>query len=245
MFLKSTLAVLLALAPAAAHAETALLAVASNFAPTAEKLAKAYETASGDQIDITAGATGKLYAQIEAGAPFDALLSADRKTPEKAVAAGLATKESEFTYAAGRLALWSASGAVDQNDPARALTEARHIAIANPDLAPYGKAAMQALDKLGLTAQVQDKLVTGENIAQAQTMVASGAAEVGFVAASSVTDQPAEQVWLVPEADHDPLMQDAVLLKHGQENSAARGFMAYLASDAAREIIRQEGYSVP
>ncbi|WP_284163406.1 molybdate ABC transporter substrate-binding protein [Frigidibacter sp. SD6-1] len=233
------------LLPSALAAETALVAVATNFAPVAEALADAYSEASGDDIRITAGATGKLAAQIAAGAPFDAFLSADSATPARLAGDGLAVGGTARPYALGRLALWSADPARDLGDPAAALRAARHVAIANPDLAPYGQAAMEVLDHLGLTGEVAPKLVTGENVGQAFGMVASGAADLGFVAAAALTAETGGSVWTVPEEDHAPIVQSSVLLAHGARNRAAAGFLAYLASPTAREAIGAAGYGLP
>jgi molybdate transport system substrate-binding protein len=231
------------LTPLVARSGTALVAVATNFAGAAEKLAADYGAASGDTVTITAGATGKLYAQIGAGGPFDAFLSADVKTPAKLEADGTGVKGTAFTYATGTLVLWSADVKADLSDPKAALSAAMHVAIANPELAPYGKAAVQTIDKLGLTDALKDRIVTGENIGQTQTMVASNAAEVGFVAASGLVGlaEPGAS-WSVPADLHDPLTQGAILLTHGAGNTAAKGFLAYLASDAGKATIAASGY---
>lgn len=238
-------AILASLAFAApAQADSATVAVATNFAPTAEALAADFAGATGHEITVTAGATGKLYAQIGAGAPFDAFLSADRKTAEKLVGDGLAVADSRFTYATGQLVLWSANPDLDLNDPVAALKAATHVAIANPELAPYGKAAMETIDSLGLTADLKDKIVLGENIGQAQTMAASGAAELGFVAASALAGKEEGVAWPVPAASHAPIRQDAVLLTRGEANEAAKTFLAWLASPEARAAITATGYGV-
>lgn len=234
----------LALVPLSAQADSATLAVATNFAPTAERLAAEFASETGHQIVVTGGATGKLYAQIGAGAPFDVFLSADQKTAEQLVADGLAVADSRFTYATGRLALWSADEARDLSDPRAALRAANHVAIANPDLAPYGRAAVETIEALGLSADLQGKFVTGENIGQAQTMVASGAAELGFVAASALVGRDDGTAWPVPADSHAALRQDAVLLIHGAGNAAAEGFLAYLAGAKAQQVIVGAGYGL-
>ena len=239
------LVLLCLLLPSALRAETALIAVATNFAPVTEVLAQAYAAETGDEIRITAGATGKLSAQIAAGAPIDAFLSADSTTPARLLAEGLAVEGTARPYARGRLALWSADPARDLSDPAAALRAARHVAIANPDLAPYGQAAMEVLDHLGLAEEVRPKLVTGENIGQAFTLVASAAADLGFVAASSLTAEAGGSAWAIPAEDHAPLIQSAVLLPHGAGNGAAAGFLAFLSTPAARKIIGAAGYGLP
>jgi molybdate transport system substrate-binding protein len=235
---------LIALVPFSAMAESATIAVASNFATTAEQLAASYMAASGNDLSIVSGASGKLFAQITTGAPFDAFLSADQKTPLRLVEAGLGLPDSRFTYARGVLAVWTVQQDADLSDPKAALLVARHVAIANPDLAPYGKAAKETIESLGISDAIAGQIVTGENIGQAQTMVASGAADLGFVAAPG-TSSRAGRYWIVPEAMHSPLLQDAVLLSHGKDNAAATGFLAYLRSPAARAAIADAGYVAP
>lgn len=239
-FIRAAALAFLAAAPALAHAETALVAVATNFVKPAEKLAADLQAATGHEVSISGGATGKLYAQIAQGAPFDAMLSADAKTPAKLAAEGIAAGE-PFTYATGKLVLWSADANRDLTDPKAALGAARHIAIANPDLAPYGKAAIETLNKLDLAEAVKDRIVSGENIGQAQTMVASGAADLGFVAASGLAEAGGSQ-WEVPGDLHAPIRQDAVLLKHGEENAAAKAFLDYLTSEPGKAVIASYGY---
>lgn len=238
---RSLLALATAALPAFAQADTALVAVATNFVKPAEKLAADLKAATGHEITVSGGATGKLYAQISEGAPFDALLAADAKTPARLVTDGAAASD-PFPYATGVLVLWSADPAHDLSDPKAALAAARHVAVANPDVAPYGKAAMETLDKLGLTDTLKDHIVTGENIGQTQTLVASGAAEIGFVAASGLAGDAGGSRWDVPADLHAPIRQDAVLLKHGEGNAAAKAFLDYLASDAGKAVIASYGY---
>lgn len=237
-------ALLIAVIPTSAMAESATIAVASNFATTAEKLAASYMAASGNELSVVSGASGKLFAQIMTGAPFDAFLSADQTTPLKLIEAGLGLPDSRFTYARGVLALWTVQEGADLSDPRAALLAARHVAIANPDLAPYGKAATETIEKLGLSAILSDQIVTGENIGQAQTMVASGAADLGFVTAPGAANL-AGSYWIVPDDFHSPLLQDAILLSHGKDNAAATGFLAYLRGPAARAAIIEAGYMAP
>jgi molybdate transport system substrate-binding protein len=229
-----------------ASADTALIAVAANFADTAKEIESAFEAGGTHQIDITTGATGKLYAQIKEGAPFDALLSADQKTPKKMQDESLAVTGSAFTYAVGKLALYSSDAKLlaDQ-DGAKVLAGGtfKHLAIANPELAPYGAAAEAFLKSLFLKERVQDRLVTGENIGQTFTMVQSGAADLGFVAYSQVLKEGAAgSFWLVPQSTYAAIKQDAVLLTHGTDNEAAKAFLTFLKTETALAIMKTHGY---
>jgi molybdate transport system substrate-binding protein len=229
-----------------ASADTALIAVAANFADAAKEIESAFEAGGTHQIDITTGATGKLYAQIKEGAPFDALLSADQKTPKKMQDEGLAVTGSAFTYAVGKLALYSASATLlKNNNGAKVLVEGdyRHLAIANPELAPYGAAADAVLSSLSLKERVAPRLVTGENIGQTFTMVQSGAAELGFVAYSQILKEGAAgSFWLAPQSLYPAIKQDAVLLAHGADNEAAKAFLAFLKTETALAIMKTHGY---
>jgi molybdate transport system substrate-binding protein len=228
---------------APACAEEALIAVATNFAGAAEALATEFAAETGHRIAFTAGATGKLYAQISQGAPFDALLAADEHTPARLEAEGPGMAGTRFPYATGRLVLWSADPGKDLSDPLRALANATHVAIANPDLAPYGRAALETLAHLDLDRDLQGRLVTGENIGQAYSLVATGAADVGIVARSAVLagGLPGTQ-WIVPADHHAPIRQDAILLAHGKGNAAAIAFLDYLSSPDAAATIAAFGY---
>ena len=226
----------------AAHAETASVAVAANFTKVAEQLADAFKAKTGDEVTLSFGASGALYTQISQGAPFDAFLSADDIRPAKAVADGFGVDGTVFTYAVGSLALYSTS--IDLADGAavlRADTFAK-IAIADPQTAPYGQAAIESLTKLGLIDAVTPKFVTGQNITQTLQFVDSGNAELGFVAASQVIDK--DHVWIVPAELHEPIEQDGVLLKLGAQNKAATGFLDFLKSDDAVAVIEAAGYTV-
>ena len=227
---------------AAAQAETATVAVATNFLTLAETLGAHYAEASGDSLTFVSGASGKLAAQIRAGAPFDLFLSADTEAPAALEIDGLTVPGTRQTYAVGQLVLL-APRATPGTPTEAILAEARHIAIANPALAPYGRAAMQSLVSLGLADLAAGKIVQGENIGQAFALVESGAAEAGFVAASAVREGPRAGVaWPVPAAAHDPILQDGVLLVRGAHNAAARGFLAYLATPEAQAEIAAAGY---
>lgn len=234
--------------PLHATAETALVAVAANFAEAAEALAGPFRAASGHDLELTTGSTGKLYAQIGEGAPFDILLSADDATPARLIEEGNAVAGSSFTYAIGKLTLWSSDPARIGADGPAALEDPslRFVALANPDLAPYGVAARQVLQSLGLWDALQPKIVMGQNIGQAHSMVSTGAAEVGFVALSAVMSPraPAQgSRWDVPQDLFTPIRQDAVLLNHGAENPAAQAFLDFLRTPEAAVVIEGFGYA--
>ena len=239
-------AFLLAALPAlACQADEVQVAVASNFAAPMRELSALFEQASGHQARLAFGATGKFYAQIRNGAPFDVLLAADDKVPARLAQEGDAVESSRFTYAIGRLVLWSPSRkALDEN--ALKTGDFRHLAVANPKTAPYGAAAMDTLEHLGLAEPLRARLVQGENIAQTHQFVASGNAELGFVALSQVirNGEP-DGGWLVPGNYHRPIRQDAVLLERGASNPAAVALLAFLREPAAREVIERYGYRVP
>ncbi len=241
-------ATLAASAPVAASAGEALVAVAANFADAMKDIEAAFETASGHSITVTTGATGKLYAQISAGAPFDIFLSADSKTPHRLEAEGRAVAGTRFTYAIGQLALWSADATLIGADGASVLSteRVRNIAIANPDLAPYGTAARGALTSLKLWETVKDKIVYGENIGQTFSLTASGGGTMaGFVAYSAVIGRENAgkgSVWIVPQKLFQPIRQDAVLLTRASGNEAALALLAFLKSPEATGIVRRFGY---
>lgn len=237
-------------APFQARAGEVLVAVAANYAGAAEAIGKAFTGGTGHVVTFTTGATGKLYAQISAGAPFDVLLSADAKTPQKIEADGNGVAGTRFTYAIGRLALWSSDAGRIGSDPKAALTDAStlKVAIANPELAPYGVAARQALKSMGLWDAVLPKIVMGENIGQAFAMTQSGAAQAGFVALSAAKnpEKPAGgSLFEIPQEWFEPIRQDAILLKKGENSEAARAFLEFLKGPQAREISARFGYGGP
>jgi molybdate transport system substrate-binding protein len=238
-----------ALVTGAAAAHEAQVAVAANFAAPAKLLAEKFSQATPHKLSISVGSTGKFYAQISNGAPFDVFLSADDETPLRMEQEKLAIAGTRFTYAIGKLVLWSpAANVVDGNGDVLRKGSFKRLAIANPKLAPYGAAAQQTLEKMGIWSALQDKLVLGENIAQALQFVASGNAELGFVAFSQIRDggkTPAGSHWLAPQGFYDPIRQDAVLLARGGANPAARMFLDFLRSPPAREVIRAYGYDLP
>ncbi len=241
-------AVLFTALGAPAQAGELQVAVAANFTAPAKRLAEAFEKATGHKAALSFGATGKFYAQIKNGAPFDVLLSADDTTPARLEAEGAAVNGSRFTYAIGQLVLWSAQpGLVDAKGEVLAKGTYQHLAIANPKLAPYGEAAIEALTALKLLDTVQPKLVQGENIGQAYQFVSTGNAELGFVALSQVMVDGrigAGSAWRVPPALHQPIRQDAVLLIPAKANAAAQAWLKFLAGDQARAIIQGYGYDV-
>jgi molybdate transport system substrate-binding protein len=226
----------------AVPAETVRVAVAANFTQVAEQLAPAFNAATGHDVVYSFGATGQLFTQISQGAPFDVFLAADDQRPTKAVSDGLGVEGSVFTYAIGALALYSTS--LDLGDGETVLRGGafEKLAIADPETAPYGRAALETIGALGLAAAITPKLVTGENITQTLQFIASGNAELGFVAASQVAGEPG--VWLVPERYYEPIRQDAVLLKTGAKNPAAKAFVEFLQDTAARDIIAAAGYAI-
>ena len=223
------------------------VAVASNFANAAEALVHRFEANSEHQVTLVFGSTGKHYAQIRNGAPFEAFFAADEQHPEMLESNGLAILGSRFTYAIGRLVLWSPEADyVDTRGQVLELGDFRHLAIANPKLAPYGLAAQQVLESRGLWWDLDQRLVRGENIGQAFQFVKSGNAELAFVALSQLTT-PERQVetgsrWLVPEQLHSPIRQQAVLL---EDSAATRAFSEFVRSEEARAIIRSFGYRTP
>ena len=238
------LLLLLALLPYASHAGQASLAVASNFAAPMKQLAKQFEQTTGHTLTLSFGATGKFYAQIKHGAPFDVLLAADDETPARLIREGEAVHTQ--TYAIGRLALWSErTGFIEGSAAVLRQNRFQRLAIANPRLAPYGAAAMDVLTRIKLGDRVQNKLITGESIAQTYQFVASGNAELGFVALSQVMQDgklARGSVWVVPSSLHNPIRQDAALLKHGESNAAARALLDYLQTPAAHATIRSFDY---
>lgn len=234
------LALLFACLPVPAIADQALVAVAANFSEAAHTLGSDFEKSTAHNITITTGSTGKLYAQILHGAPYDILLAADQKRPEILETDGQALPGSRFTYAVGRLTLWSASNDVGP-DTLRS-GNFRKLAIANPDLAPYGAAAQATLHALGVADLVKPKIVMGENIAQAFALVSTGNAELGFVALANVLNAAGSR-WDIPSNLHSPIRQDAVLLKRAAANPAAKDFVLYLKGAKAKAIIESLGYT--
>lgn len=236
------------LVSANADAGEVQVAVAANFTAPMQRIATEFEKDSGHKAALMSGATGKFYAQISHGAPFEVFLSADDETPARLETDGLAVAGSRFTYATGRLVLWSPrEGYLDDKGEVLKKGDFRHLAIANPRTAPYGAAALQVLGKLGLQPALTPRFVQGENIAQTHSFVVSGNAELGFVALAQVYKDGrlgAGSAWIVPASLHAPIRQDAVLLMKGASNPAAAALLKYLKSDKARAIIRSFGYEI-
>jgi molybdate transport system substrate-binding protein len=269
--IRALIGAMLAAASWFARADEVAVAVAANFAGPLARIGEGFNAATGHTLKVSAGSTGKFYSQIVAGAPFDVLIAADDETPRKLVAENLAVAGSNFTYAIGKLVLWSAqSGLVDDQGAVLAAGKYAHLAIANPKLAPYGRAGTEVLKARGLTEAVAPRLVTAESIAQAYQFIATGNAELGFVALSQVigagpspVDErprggatpeaargpgslPGKPVtgsyWLVPQSLYGEIRQDAVLLKAGEKNPAATALLAYLKSAPAKAVIQTFGY---
>jgi molybdate transport system substrate-binding protein len=232
----------------AARAGVVQVAVAANFTAPIKEIASAFEKDTGHKLVASFGPTGGFYAQIHNGAPFEVLLSADDGTPQKLEEEGAGVPGSRFTYAIGKLVLWSARpDYVDGRGEVLRQGGFRHLAIANPKTAPYGLAATQVLDKLGLRATLAPKLVEGANIAQAHQFVATGNAELGFVALSQVYKDgriTGGSAWLVPAELHEPIRQDALILAKGKDNPAARALVDYLKGPQAAAVIRAYGYDL-
>jgi molybdate transport system substrate-binding protein len=252
-----TLRLMLALASAhffvAAHAGEVTVAVAANFTTPMQKIAKAFEQDTGHKAQLAFGATGKFYAQIKNGAPFAVLLAADDETPARLEKEGLAVAGTRLTYATGRLVLWSKQanlvddkGEVLRRTPFEKIG-IHKIAVADPKLAPYGAAAMEVINKLGVQASVAPRLVLGESIGQTYQFVNTENAQLGFVALSQISvDGRITQgsAWVVPQSMHTPLKQDAVLLNAGKDNAAAVALLKYLQDDTAKAIITRYGYAL-
>ena len=230
------------------HAETVQVAVAANFTAPMNAIAAEFEKETGHKAQLSFGATGKFYTQIKSGAPFDVFLSADDETPRKLEQEGKAVPGTAFTYATGRLVLWSAKpGFVDAQGQVLKTGSFNKLALAAPKLAPYGAAAMETLARLGLQDRLSVKFVQGESIGQTFSFVSTGNAELGFVALSQVMEQgqiKSGSAWVVPVELHSPLRQDAVVLARGKGNPAATALMGFLKTEKARAMIRALGYAL-
>ena len=232
----------------AAHAGKVQVAVAANFTAPMKQIAAEFEKDTGHNAVLSFGATGKFYAQISNGAPFEVLLAADDETPARLEKELLATPGTGFTYAIGKLALWSAKeGYVDSQGDVLKKGDFKHLALANPKTAPYGAAAIETMKQLGVLDRIRPKFVQGENIAQTHQFVATGNAELGFVALSQVFKDgkvSSGSAWVVPGKLYAPILQDAVVLAKGRNNPAANALVKYLKTDKARSIIKSYGYEL-
>ncbi|CAH2602105.1 Molybdate-binding protein ModA [Rhodovastum atsumiense] len=235
-------AALLLAAFAQARAAETNVAVAANFTEPAKEIAKAFEAKTGHKAVLSFGSTGQFYTQIRQDAPFTVFLAADDETPKKAVEEGFAVPESRFTYAIGKLVLWSRDAGVVKGQETLKAGAFDKLSIASPKLAPYGLAAVQTMQKLGVYDALQPKIVQGNNISQTFQFVETGNAALGFVALSQVIARDQGSRWVVPENLHDPIRQDAVLLKKGATNEAARAFLAFLKGPEAAKVIDRYGY---
>ena len=244
----TTLLASLLFALSAAHAEEVSVAVAANFTAPMKLIAAEFEKDTGNKVVVSFGATGKFYAQIKNGAPFEILISADDETPTKLVRESAAVADSQFTYAVGKLVLWSAKpGLVDATGAVLKSASFAHISIADAKLAPYGAAAVETLKALGLYDSLTPKFVTAENIGQAYLFVSTGNADLGFVALSQVLKDGKidGSSWLVPQKLYSPIRQDAVTLINGKGKPAVDALMKYLKSAKALSIIKSFGYELP
>lgn len=234
---------------AGVSAEELHVAVAANFIKPIKSIKSLFEKESGHHVIVSTGSTGQLYAQIKNGAPSEVFLAADRKRPKQLINEGLAVNGSLFTYAVGQLVLWSSQAdRVDQTGQVLNHDKFKHLAIANPQTAPYGAAAKQVLEKRGLWESLQNKIVQGNNITQTYQLIATGNAELGFIALSqykAIVEKSSGSHWLVDQTLYDPIQQGAVLLKEGENQLAAQAFIEFLQSPPARRIIEEFGYVVP
>lgn len=224
------------------------VAVAANFTAPMKAIAAAFEQDTGNKVVASFGATGQLFAQINNGAPFEVFFSADDTTPAKLEQAGNSVAGSRFTYATGALVLWSAKpGYVDDKGEVLKQNNYSHLSMANPKAAPYGRAASETLEGLGLTDSLKGKIVEGQSITQALQFVSTGNAELGFVALSQVYKDgkiTGGSAWLVPESYYQPIKQDALILKKGANNPAAKALTDYLQGPKAEAIIKSYGYKI-
>ncbi len=248
IYRKLLVSLCLSLSAPLAMADNIAVAVASNFAEPMQEIATVFEKNTGHKVQLSPTSTGKLYSQIKNGAPFEIFLSADDTTTLLLEKEGQAVIDSHFTYATGKLVLWSAKpNVVDEQATALKNGQFSHLAIANPATAPYGVAAIETLKKLNLLTAVQAKLVQGDNITQTFQFVSTGNAELGFVALSQVYKDgkiTSGSAWIVTPALYEPLHQDAVLLHKGSSKPAAKALFDFLKGDAAKQIIRRYGYDI-
>jgi molybdate transport system substrate-binding protein len=238
-------AAIVALDPSAARAAETQVAVAANFTEPAREIAQAFKAATGNTASLSFGSSGQFYAQMSHGAPYEVFLSADADRPAAAERDGLGVGGTRFTYAIGRLVLYSKTpGLADGGEAVLKGGKFNKLSIADPAAAPYGTAAVQTLTRLGVYTALKPKIVQGASITQAYQFVETGAAELGFVALSQVINVQGGSRWTVPAADHAPIDQQAILLSPGRDNAAAKAFLAFLKGPQAVAIIRKYGYEV-
>lgn len=240
---------LFAVAPRSVLADTVHVAVASNFAPALDEIAKEFSKKTQHQIVTSSGSTAKIYTQITQGAPFEVFLSADQEHPRRLEADGFSVPNTRFPYAIGKLVLWSRdAGLIDSDGKVLRGGQFTHLAIADPRVAPYGAAAKEVLEAQGLWDTLRSKLVFGDNIAQTQQFISSGNAKLGFIALAQIPKQNGVDLgsfWIVPQKFYTPITQEAVLLKRGETNPAAKDLLDFLKAPTARSIIERNGYALP
>lgn len=235
------------LAAAPAMADQVLVAVAANFVPPFREIAMEFEKATGHNVQVAAGSSGAFFAQIKNGAPFDVFFSADDERPKLLEHEGLGVTGSRFTYAIGRLVLWSPDPRLVQGEDTLGSGSFKHLAIANPKTAPYGVAAMQAMQKLKVWEKLQPRIVMGENLSQTMGFIESDNAELGFLALSQVMDPKMKgkgSRWDVPNDLHEPIRQDVILLTKGKDNPAAKALMEFVGGPQVKTIIERYGYEL-
>jgi molybdate transport system substrate-binding protein len=239
--------VVVTLAVTPAFAEQVLVAVAANFVPPFREIAIEFERTTGHNVQVAAGSSGNFYSQIKNGAPFDVFFSADNERPKLLGEEGFGVKDSRFTYAIGRLVLWSPNADLIKGEETLRFKQYKRLAMANPKTAPYGVAAMEAMQKLELWEGIQSQIVMGESLGQTMGFIESGNAQLGFVALSQVMDPKIKgkgSRWDVPNNLHEPIQQDVILLTKGKNNPAAKALMEFIGSPQAKAIIERYGYEL-
>ena len=242
--LSAVIAAVFSLTVHTAFAAQTTVAVAANFTDAAKEIAAAYKAKTGNDAVLSFGASGQFYSQITQGAPFEVFLSADDERPKKAIAEGFGVEGTAFTYAVGKLVLWSKQPGLVQGEATLSKASFDKLSICNPVAAPYGAAAVETMKALRLYDALEPKLVVGANISQAFQFVQTGNAEIGFVSLSQVIDDKAGSKWMVPQNLYAPIRQDALLLKRGAGNEAAAGFLTFLRGPEATAIIQRYGYEI-
>jgi molybdate transport system substrate-binding protein len=239
--------VIMTITVAPASAEQALVAVAANFVPPFREIALEFEKSTGHQLQVAGGSSGNFYSQIKNGAPFDVFFSADMERPKLLEDEGFGVKGTRLTYAVGRLVLWSPNADLVKGEETLRFKQYKRLAIANPKTAPYGLAAMQAMQKLEIWESLQPQIVMGENLGQTMGFIESGNAQLGFVALSQVMDPKIKgkgSHWNVPTNLHEPIKQDVILLTKGKDNPAAKALMEFMSGPQAKGVIERYGYEL-